>query len=359
MSAKRFLIMAGGTGGHIFPALATAQWLQAQGHSVHWLGARNGMECRLVAQHKIPLSLIDIGGLRGKGWLTLIKAPFRLVAALLQALKVLKETTPDCVLGMGGYVTGPGGLAAFLLRIPLVIHEQNAIAGTTNRVLAKLAVRVLEAFPGAFASKVGALVTGNPVRANIGVSAQGKDTLVANRPLQVLVVGGSLGARAINLAVPLASALLDASVRPVIRHQTGEKLLNETRIAYAQANVQADLVPFITDMHDAYAWADIVICRAGALTISELCEAGLGAILVPFPQAVDDHQTANAKHMTDAGAAILVPQNELTPQYLASLLNRMAKDPDLINEMAKCASGLARPNATEQVARICLEVCGG
>ncbi|MCP5160953.1 MAG: undecaprenyldiphospho-muramoylpentapeptide beta-N-acetylglucosaminyltransferase [Hahellaceae bacterium] len=359
MSGKRFLIMAGGTGGHIFPALATAHWLVSAGHSVHWLGAEHGMECRLVPPQGFELSLIHISGLRGKGGLALLKAPFKVLRAIIESIRVIRRVKPDCVLGMGGYVTGPGGVAARMLGIPLVIHEQNAIAGTTNRILARLATRVVEAFSGAFSGHVKAIAVGNPVRAEISSMIHVNDSITQARRLRMLVVGGSLGAQAINRVVPEAMALISNDVRPEIRHQSGEKLLEDTLAAYRQTGVEAQVVPFIEDMGAAYQWADVVVCRAGALTISELCAAGRGAILVPFPHAVDDHQTANARYMTKAGAAVLLPQTELNASALAQVVENMMKDRESLIAMAKKAQGLARPDATKHVARICLEVCGG
>ncbi|HDZ38843.1 MAG TPA: UDP-N-acetylglucosamine--N-acetylmuramyl-(pentapeptide) pyrophosphoryl-undecaprenol N-acetylglucosamine transferase, partial [Marinobacter sp.] len=258
--SRRFLIMAGGTGGHVFPALATARALQEKGHDVHWLGAVGGMEERLVGDTGIPLSLIHISGLRGKGKLAQMMAPFRLMRALGEAFTLMRRIRPDCVVGMGGFVTGPGGLASWLTRTPLVIHEQNAIAGMTNRIL---------------------------------------------------VVGGSLGAQVFNQQLPEAMALLPEGERPQIRHQCGEKHIDAARASYEQHGVEAELEPFIDDMANAYCWADVVLCRAGALTISELCAAGIGAVLVPFPYAVDDHQTKNGQQMVNAKAAVLIPQSQL------------------------------------------------
>ncbi len=356
MAAKQFLVMAGGTGGHVFPALATARRLEAAGHRVHWLGSRAGMEEELVRAAGIPLSLIAIKGLRGKGGLAIVAAPLRLLRALWQALAVIVRVRPDCVVGMGGFVTGPGGLAAWLLRRPLVIHEQNAIAGMTNRILARLAKTVMEAFPGSFGPGVVTRCTGNPVRDDV-ISIAGPEQRLHGRegPARVLVLGGSLGALALNQCVPAALGLLDDSVRPEIRHQCGRRHLDVTRDAYERAGVTAQVEPFIEDMRAAYEWADLVVCRAGALTVAELCAAGLGAILVPFPHAVDDHQTRNATYMVDGAAAVLVPQSQMTPESLAEVLGPLCADRQKLEQMAVAARKLARPDATERVVNYCLE----
>ncbi len=356
MSSKRFLVMAGGTGGHVFPALATAQLLQARGHQVFWLGSMGGMEERLIDDTDIPLSTIAISGLRGKGRLALLAAPFRLVRGLLQAIKVVRQVRPDCVIGMGGFVTGPGGVAAWLARKPLLVHEQNAIAGLTNRILARLAQTVLEAFPGSFGSQVITRCTGNPVRQDVAALADPEQRLAGRTgPLRLLVAGGSLGALVINQTVPEALARLPVDQRPVVRHQCGERHLDATRQAYEAAGVEADVQPFIKDMAQAYGWADLVLSRAGALTIAELCAAGVGAILVPFPHAVDDHQTHNAGYMVKARAALLIPQPKLTVDALSELLTDLVSDRARILSMAQAARGLARPDATERVVNYCLE----
>jgi len=353
---KTFLIMAGGTGGHVFPALATARMLQANDVHVHWLGSDGGMETELVSSAGIPISCISISGLRGKGKLALLTAPFRLFKALIQAMAVIRAVKPDGVLGMGGFVTGPGGLAARLLGKPLLIHEQNAIAGMTNRLLSKFANVVMEAFPGAFPAAVKTVVTGNPVRKEI-CELPVKQLSEKNRAVRVLVVGGSLGAVAINETVPEAIKLINSDFRPEIKHQAGKRNLNKALASYKNAAVTAEVLPFITDMTAAYEWADIVICRAGALTISELCMAGVGAILVPYPHAVDDHQTKNANYMVQAGAAELMPQSELTALALSEKLKTMIEKREVMNEMAQAARHLARPDATEKVVSYCMEAC--
>ncbi|MGC8121606.1 undecaprenyldiphospho-muramoylpentapeptide beta-N-acetylglucosaminyltransferase [Marinobacter sp. VGCF2001] len=359
-SPRRFLMMAGGTGGHVFPALATARALQQLGHEVHWLGARGGMEERLIGETDIPLSLIHISGLRGKGRLALLLAPFRLMRALGEAYTQLRRIRPDCVVGMGGFVTGPGGIAAWLLRKPLVIHEQNAIAGMTNRWLTRFAETVMEAFPGSFGEQTVTRCTGNPVRGEL-TTMDAPEQRFAGRTgkLRVLVIGGSLGARVFNQQLPRALALMAEEDRPEVLHQCGEKNLDAARAEYDAAGVTARVEPFIGDMAEAYHWADLVVCRAGALTVSELCVAGVGAVLVPFPHAVDDHQTRNGQHMVKAGAAILVPQPQLTPDGLAQTLKDLATDREQILSMAKAARSLARPDATERVVNYCLEAANG
>ncbi|OEY68000.1 undecaprenyldiphospho-muramoylpentapeptide beta-N-acetylglucosaminyltransferase [Marinobacter sp. X15-166B] len=348
--------MAGGTGGHVFPALATARVLQARGHEVHWLGSEGRMEQRLIGETDIPLSLIAVSGLRGKGKLALLAAPFKLTRALLQALRVVRAVQPDCVIGMGGFVTGPGGLAAWLTRTPLVVHEQNAIAGLTNRILARFATTVMEAFAGSFGKGVVTRCTGNPVRQDVALLPP-PEARLADRsgPLRLLVLGGSLGAQAINEQVPQALALLPEEQRPQVRHQCGERQLELTRQAYAEAGVSASIEPFINDMAEAYGWADLVLCRSGALTVAELCAAGIGAILVPFPHAVDDHQTHNSQPMTAAQAAILMPQAGLTAQRLADTLTDLGSSRSRVITMAESARALARPDATERVVNYCLE----
>ncbi|MBK1853189.1 undecaprenyldiphospho-muramoylpentapeptide beta-N-acetylglucosaminyltransferase [Marinobacter sp. 1-4A] len=364
---RRFLMMAGGTGGHVFPALATARALEAKGHEVHWLGAVGGMEERLISDTGIPLSLIHISGLRGKGKLALILAPFRLMRGLGEAFTIVRRIRPDCVVGMGGFVTGPGGVAAWLTRTPLVIHEQNAIAGMTNRLLVRFAKTVLEAFPGSFGGEVITRCTGNPVRQDLvalpapeqRLAGRSREPDEANNALRILVVGGSLGAQVFNQQLPEALAMLPQQDRPQVRHQCGERHFEAARASYEQHGVDADVEPFIKDMAEAYSWADIVLCRAGALTISELCAAGIGAVLVPFPHAVDDHQTKNGQQMVNAKAAVLIPQSRLTPTVLAETLGDLSKDRIRVLEMAKAAHTLARPDATERVVNYCLEAANG
>ncbi len=361
VAANHILIMAGGTGGHVFPALAVARHLRQEGVAVVWLGTRRGLEARLVPEAGFPIEYISISGLRGKGILGWLLAPARLTVALWQALSVCLRCRPGAVLGLGGFVTGPGGLAAWLLRRPLVIHEQNAIAGLTNRLLSRLARRVLEAFPGSFPVGIKTEQTGNPVRPEIAALPGPAERIARHEgPTRLLVIGGSLGAQALNETLPKAVALLAVGERPLIWHQAGQNKAQATREAYAAAEIAGRVEPFIADMAEAYGWADLVICRAGALTISELAAAGVGAILVPYPHAVDDHQTRNALYMTQAGAAHLLLQSELSPEALASLLAELLRSGrEGLITMATAARGLATPLATQRVAEICREVMHG
>ncbi len=350
------LIMAGGTGGHVFPALAVAEELRARGVLISWLGTRRGVEAQLVPAHHFPIRFIDIGGLRGKkGLLGKLKAPWQLLRAVWQSLAVVRDLRPDAVLGLGGFASGPGGVAAWLLRRPLVIHEQNAVAGTTNRILARFATRVLEGFPQ---SLPGAEHCGNPVRPAISQLPAPELRAVGDngRQPRLLILGGSLGALAINRAVPAAVAQLPLAERPEIRHQTGRNHLELTRQAYIDAHVIAETTAFISDMADAYGWADLVLCRAGALTVAELAAAGVGAVLVPFPHAIDDHQTANAQWLVDQQAAVLVAQRDLDEAALASLLANLLRDGPRLQAMAQSARRLSRPQATGMVADVCEEV---
>jgi UDP-N-acetylglucosamine--N-acetylmuramyl-(pentapeptide) pyrophosphoryl-undecaprenol N-acetylglucosamine transferase len=350
------MVMAGGTGGHVFPALAVAQWLSGQGCRITWLGSAHSMESRLIPSYGIVLEQIEVRGIRGVGLRRRLTAPFEIGRALWQALSVLRRTRPNLVLGMGGFVTGPGGLMARLLRTPLVIQEQNAIPGLTNKLLSRFATRVFEAFPGSFGVDVGAVTSGNPVRREI-VELPEPALRFAHRsgPVRLLVLGGSLGARALNQTLPAALALLPPALCPEIRHQAGEKLFDEALAAYEMAGVSAQVKPFEQDMAGAYGWADLVICRAGALTVSELAAAGVGAILVPFPHAVDDHQTHNARFLVDAGAARLAPQHELTAEGLATTLQTLCADRSALLRMAEAARKVAVPDAAAVVGRACLE----
>ncbi|HTA64540.1 MAG TPA: undecaprenyldiphospho-muramoylpentapeptide beta-N-acetylglucosaminyltransferase, partial [Xanthomonadaceae bacterium] len=302
------MILAGGTGGHIFPGLAVARALSALQVPVVWLGSAGGMETRLVPQHGIAIDTLKIGGLRGKGALALLSAPFRLLRALFDALAILRRQRPRSVLSMGGFAAGPGGIAAWLLRRPLIVHEANRAPGFTNRVLAKFACRVLCGFPGSFAR--GAETVGNPVRAEVaGLPLPAPRFAGRDGTLRLLVLGGSQGARALNASVPKALAAL-AGAQVEVRHQCGEAMRAEAIAAYADAGVTASIEPFIQDMASAYGWADLLICRAGAMTLAEVCAAGVGALLVPFPAAVDDHQTRNAEYLVERGAARLLPQHD-------------------------------------------------
>jgi UDP-N-acetylglucosamine--N-acetylmuramyl-(pentapeptide) pyrophosphoryl-undecaprenol N-acetylglucosamine transferase len=355
---KCVLIMAGGTGGHVFPGLAVAKLLREKGVEVHWLGTEQGLESRLVPEANLPLHLITISGLRGKGLKPLLTAPFKIVKAISQSIRIMKQIHPDVVIGMGGFVSGPGGIASWLLRRPLIIHEQNAKAGLTNKMLAYLAKRVLEGFPGTFKARAKVVDVGNPVRAEIAaLLAPDKRLLPSHSPLRLLVLGGSLGARALNDILPGALATLDAADRPSVLHQTGDKHFETTKDAYASKGVEADLKPFIKEMAQAYSWADVVLCRAGALTVAELCAVGLGAIFVPFPYAVDDHQTANADFMVKHGAGQCIQQTELTESRLADIVRDLTRQPEKRLAMAQAAYQLRNVKVTEKIVDICREVC--
>lgn len=353
------LIMAGGTGGHVFPALALARLLRERSRRVIWLGTRRGLEARVVPAEGFDIEWLSVGGLRGKGALALLAAPFNLARALWQALRIVVRHRPGVVVGLGGFVTGPGGLAAWLCRRPLVIHEQNAIAGFTNRSLAPLAREVLTAFPSAFAGHPRVRLIGNPVRADIAALPAPAERFAArDGALRVLVVGGSLGARRLNDSMPRALRLLadrPGMPRFAVRHQAGDKLIGAAREAYREAGVAGEVTPFIADMAEALAWADLVVCRAGALTIAELAAAGVGAVLVPYPHAVDDHQTHNARHLVDAGAARLIADAALTPEHLAEVLGQVcATGRAGLLEMAQAARRVALPDAAQQLLQACL-----
>ena len=350
--AKTIMIMAGGTGGHIFPGLAVADRLRAAGWRVIWLGAKTGMEAKLVPARGYDMAWVNFSGLRGKGPLAMLLLPLRLIVAFWQSARAIFARHPDVVLGMGGYVSFPGGMMAALLGKPLVIHEQNSITGLANKVLAGVADRVLCAFPGALRK---AMVTGNPVREQIAAIAPPQERYAGrNGPLELLVVGGSLGAQALNDIVPRALALLPPERRPRVKHQSGAQHLEVLRQSYASAGVEAETCAFIDDMAAEYVRADMVVCRAGATTVFELAAAGVASILVPFPHAVDDHQTANARFLADAGAAVLLPQRELSAEKLSRLLGEL--DRERLREMAIKARSLGMPDATAAVARVCEEL---
>jgi UDP-N-acetylglucosamine--N-acetylmuramyl-(pentapeptide) pyrophosphoryl-undecaprenol N-acetylglucosamine transferase len=359
MTGRPILVMAGGTGGHVYPALAVARALQQHSRDVVWLGTHRGLESRVVPAAGISVEWVSIRGLRRKGPLALLVAPIQLAWALVQSLAVIIRRRPAAVLGMGGFVSGPGGVAAWLTRRPLVIHEQNAAAGLTNRLLARLARVVLQAFPGSFDSRVRAETVGNPVREDIA-AIPAPDVRYAERegPLRLLVLGGSQGALALNRAVPAALERLPAAMRPVVRHQCGSATIERAREAYAAAGLDAELVPFIEDMASAYAWADLAVCRAGALTVAELCAVGLPAVFVPYPSAVDDHQTANAMPMVQAGAAAIIQEAAMNAASLADVLKRwLASRADLL-ERAGRARELAQPKALQRITELCLQLAG-
>ncbi len=352
------LIMAGGTGGHVFPALALARLLRERSRRVIWLGTRRGLEARVVPAEGFDIEWLSVSGLRGKGALALLAAPFNLLRALWQALRIVLRHRPGVVVGLGGFVTGPGGVAAWLCRRPLVIHEQNAIAGLTNRALAPLAREVLTAFPAALAGRRRVRMIGNPVRADIAALPPPAKRFAARQgTLRVLVVGGSLGALRLNESVPRALQKMahEADVRFAVRHQAGEKLIGRAREAYREAGVAGEVTPFIADMAEALGWADLVVCRAGALTIAELAAAGVGAVLVPYPHAVDDHQTHNAQFLVAAGAARLVPDASLTPERLATELGELcAGGREGLLRLAEAARHVAMPDAAQQLLQACL-----
>ena len=351
MSGKTFMLMAGGTGGHIFPALAVAESLQKRGHHVIWLGSQDSMEERIVPQYGIRLETLAIKGIRGNGIKRKLMLPFTLYKTVRAAQQIIKKHRVECVIGFGGFVTFPGGLAAKISGVPIVIHEQNAVAGLSNRQLSRWAKRVLYAFPKAFQHEGG--LVGNPVRTDIAALPVPEERF-ENRQgrLKVLVVGGSLGADVLNKTVPQALALLPEAARPQMYHQSGRNKLGNLQADYDALGVQAECVEFITDMVSTYRDADLVICRAGALTIAELTAAGLGALLVPYPHAVDDHQTANARFMVQAEAGLLLPQTQLTAEKLAEILGGLNREKCL--KWAKNARTLALPHSADDVAEIAI-----
>lgn len=350
---KTLMVMAGGTGGHVYPAMAVADHLKALGWNIVWLCTEGGMENRLIADKDYRKAMITMRGVRGKGLLGWVLLPLKLATAFKQSYQAITQSKPNLVLGMGGFAAFPGGVMAWLLRKPLVIHEQNSVAGLTNKTLAVFAKRVLAAFPAAFGRK--ASVVGNPVRSDITQVAEPVTRFKDRQgPLRLLVVGGSLGAQALNEVLPKAIATLDLTERPQVIHQAGEKHIAQLQNHYQAAGVTADAKAFINDMAAMYAWADIVICRAGALTVAELSAVGVASVLVPFPHAVDDHQTTNAHYLSEAGAAVLIPQPEFTVEKVSALLKTLTRETCL--QMSVKARALGKPEATETVAKICMEL---
>ncbi|MBK7353514.1 MAG: undecaprenyldiphospho-muramoylpentapeptide beta-N-acetylglucosaminyltransferase [Nitrosomonas sp.] len=346
--------MAGGTGGHVFPGIAVADYMRSLGWRVVWLGTQSGMEAVLVSRYGYPMEYINFSGIRRKSIMDWLLLPGKLLLAFWQSIKILKRIQPNIVLGMGGYPAFPGGLMAILLNKPLVIHEQNAIAGLSNKVLARVADKILLGFPGTFPQEDNrVIVTGNPVRSEIA-SLPLPEQRFLNRtgPIKILVIGGSLGASVLNKVVPQALGLIPEDRRPVVKHQAGKKHIDELKENYREQGVEGQLIDFIDDMATSYAECDLVICRAGALTISELATVGVASILVPFPYAVDDHQTANAGYLSKPGAAVLLPQYELTPDNLAKIIMELTRAQLLV--MAKLARNLASLDAANQVAQICI-----
>lgn len=351
MKRTKILMMAGGTGGHIFPALAVAEVLREQNIEVAFLGTQHGLESKIIPQHQLTLFTLCVAGLRGVGVKRLIVAPFSLIRAVYQAVKIIRRYQPTAVLGMGGFASGPGGIAAFLLRIPLVLHEQNAIPGWTNKILARFAHVVFTGFPQAFDQRkqVHYRYVGNPIRkALTHLSSPERRFLSREGALRILIVGGSRGAMALNTQIPLGLALLKFPLE--IRHQAGQQYVENAKQAYQELGLTANVVPFIDNMAEAYEWADLLICRSGAMTISEITTVGVPAIFVPFPHAVDDHQTANAKFLVDIGAGMLIQQKDLTPKSLAEKLT-ILNDRKLLMEIARKAYVLRKIDAAEQVAK--------
>lgn len=353
---KCLLIAAGGTGGHIFPALAVAEVLREQGWHIEWLGSVGGLEERLVPLNNIRLHLLPISAWRGKGFFSLLSAPFKLLSSIWQARSVIKNARANVVLGMGGFASGPGGVAARLAGVPLVIHEQNAIAGMTNRWLSKFAVRKMAAFPNALYD---AEVVGNPVRADL-LALPVKETNL-DQPLRLLIIGGSRGARVLNETVAPALALMSDAERPQVWHQVGKDQHRTTEPIYRRAELDLadgnyNVVEFIDDMRAAYQWADLVLCRAGALTVSEIAAVGLPAIFVPYPHAVDDHQTHNAAYLTSREAAWLLPQSQLSAEKLAEVLHNAHRHREQLHAMAQRAKALAITDSAEHVAQVCQQV---
>ena len=353
---KRALILAGGTGGHVFPALAVAHILKQEGFEVIWVGTRKGIEARVVPAAGFQIEWITIQGLRRQSLLDWVRLPLRLAYAMWQAFRIIRRVRPHVALAMGGFASGPGALVAALVRVPLVIHEQNAVAGFTNRWLALVADEVLCGFPNAFGHLPGTKHVGNPVRPEIFALPHpdirsGPD----GRRLRLLIVGGSQGAAIFNKTIPAAISLLDPALRPEIWHQTGRLQAVQTENAYRHIPLDVRVTPFIDDMAAAYAWADLVVCRAGAMTVAELSAAGIAAVLVPFPQAADDHQTANARFLADRDAAVLLPQEQCTPQRLAEVLQGFCQNPQALERMARQARCCGAPDATGRVAQYCVE----
>ena len=354
MTKPSILVMAGGTGGHIFPGLAVAEYLRICGWNVSWLGNQAGMEYRLVKSCDFPFEAVEFGGLRGKGLKAKLMLPINLMRACHQSWKIMRRVKPNVVLGMGGYITFPGGLVTKFLKRPLVLHEANSVAGSANRALSKIAMRTLTGFPG---TMLNAEWVGNPIREEFDhMLAPGLRYEQRQGPLSILVVGGSLGAAALNENIPAALALIPEESRPKVIHQAGDKHLADLQKRYSDLGVAADIRPFIDDMPAAYSQADLVICRSGAMTVSEIAASGVASCLIPFPFAIDDHQTANAQFLSNADAAVLLPQQYLNPQDLALMIQNLNRTD--LKEMALRAHALAKPNATQRVAEVCADCAG-
>ena len=354
---RRVIILAGGTGGHVYPGIAVASELMAMGHEVVWVGTQKGLEAKVVTKEGIPIEWLTVNGIRGKGVLQKLKAPFMLIRAMLESRAILRKFRPHVVLGMGGFVSGPGGLMAQILGIPLVIHEQNRVPGTTNRWLSRLGAKTLQAFPETFPAKKNTITVGNPLRAGFKLDISRKKGFPADRPMRILVVGGSLGAKALNDLVPEALAMTDLKLD--VLHQTGERMFSDTVKAYSDRHVRADVRAYIEDMIDAYNWADLAICRAGAMTVSELIAVGLPAILVPYPYAIDDHQTKNALYLSDAGAAVALVQAELSAEGLSQRIKIFEQNKARLLKMSESSAYLAKPESAKEVAQICVAMAKG
>jgi len=356
-SSPHILIMAGGTGGHVYPALAVAEELRRRGIGVTWLGTQNGLEARVVPEKQFAIHFITSVGVRGKGVMNALFAPFKMLRGLREALAVIRKLKPVSVLGMGGFVSVPGGIACWLSRRPLVIHEQNAIAGSANRLLSRLATRSLQGFDGALANGI---YTGNPVRGEITALPAHEITTERTHPLNLLVLGGSLGAKPINEVLPVILKSLLPTKTVNVWHQTGKTTYDATLERYRQQQIDIDgvrvrVAPYIDDMASAYQWADLVLCRAGAMTLAEIACAGLPAVLVPLPHAIDDHQNKNARYFADHGAAIVLPQHEMTADHVIHLLSSLLMDRSRLQAMAMQARHLGKPDAAQRVADICLD----
>ena len=353
------MIMAGGTGGHVFPALAVADILTRRGVTVTWMGTAKGIESRLVPEAGYPLTEISVQGLRGNGAMGWIKAPFKIAKAVFEAIVIIKKTNVDLVLGLGGFASGPGGVAAWLLRKPIVIHEQNSIPGLTNKLLGVIASRVLQGFPNCFRASMKAEWVGNPVRSCIAEIVEPINSGEMEEDIRLLVLGGSLGAKSLNKVLPKSLALIGAIRSIKVRHQCGQSHLEDCKKNYQEASVQAEVTEFISNMAEAYNWADLVVCRAGALTIAELSAAGVASILVPYPHAVDDHQTHNASALLDVGAAVLIDESKLDDKVLSNRIIDLTSSRNNLFNMAKAAKKLAKPEAAVSIADICMAVSHG
>jgi len=355
MSRAKILIMAGGTGGHVFPGLSVAKALTESGCSVIWLGTKEGIENKLVPEAGIDIEFISVMGLRGKNIRTTLIALRRMFAAFFQSFLILMRHRPQVVLGMGGFASGPGALAAFVLRYPLIIHEQNAVPGSTNRFLSKIASSVLEAFPGSFPSNIKAITIGNPVRREIAeIEEPNKRLEDREGPIRILVIGGSQGSLILNKAIPIALKELSLITKLEVLHQAGHKTISQAKEAYENVSVGLYLVEFIEDMADAYKWADMVICRAGAMTVTELTNVGLPAIFIPFSMAIDDHQNANAKLMQEVGAAEIIQEKDIASGALALVLRDWIEDRNILKRRANLATSLAKPESTSDIVEVCL-----